>query len=136
MNICARKKTVLVVILISSCVWHAAGQFVVKKKRKGPSCSTLKEQCCQEMGDILRGFPDLFRTCADIQSLDMQYIDQFLQGEMNTFCPGANKEQLQKTLEQLRSFNNYICDVRKKMKQHVSFLQSLKKDNVVQSKSN
>jgi hypothetical protein len=119
--------------LIISAVWYAdAGQFVVKKK-KGPSHSVLAEQCCQEVGDILRCFPSLLKRCAKIQKLDMKYLCQVLNGEKDTVLTRVNKEKLQNMLEQLRTFKEYLHEVERKMTQHLSFLQSLDGDTTTKS---
>ncbi|MDP3889211.1 MAG: hypothetical protein Q8Q25_01555 [bacterium] len=123
-------KKYLPFVLVISSIWYVdagradTGPFVVKKK-KGPSCSVLTEQCCQEVGDIVRCFPPLLKRVAEVQELDMSYLDQVLNGEKSSVLNSTDKEKLKKILTQLRSFKEYLHEVNGKMKQHISFLESL-----------
>jgi len=93
-------------------VWYGMAQFTEKRVKKGPSMATLKEQCCQEFGDILQQLPDMLRHVAAVQEKAMYAIRGYWQGDKESFCSTASREKLtncRARLEKVREKVSTLC---------------------------
>jgi hypothetical protein len=74
--------------------WYGMAEFTEKRVKKGPSMATLKEQCCQEFGEILKQIPDMLRKIATLQEKSIEAISGYWQGDKESFCSMASREKL------------------------------------------
>ncbi len=90
------KRSIMVAVLSVSVVsvWYGMAQFTEKRVKKGPSMATLKEQCCQEFGEILKQIPDTLRKVAALQESAVQAISGYWEGDKESFCSTASRQKL------------------------------------------
>jgi len=125
--------------IVVSVGWFISGQFVLKRKEKkfsGVSTTVLREQCAQEMGDILQIIPDIMHELANIQSAELTHIYAFFNGEKQCFLLSANKDQLYDLQIKLTVHKQHLVRVKQILQEQGSFLQLLeleksKSSNVV-----
>ncbi len=111
--------------LLISCFFFATDQFVIKKKKKKISVATLKEQCCQSCGDVLRFFPKILKEIAEIQSLELDAVYDLLEGSKDFFFAHANKEQLQELLTAVQVFEQKMHTMHTIAHEHKKYLQKV-----------
>ena len=93
-------------------VWYGSAQFTEKRVKKGPSMATLKEQCCQEFGDILKQVPNMLRKVAALQEKALQAISGYWEGDKESFCNSASRQKLttcKARLETLQEKISVLC---------------------------
>ena len=69
--------------------------FIVEKKKGNISCSKLKDQAVDQLGETLRLLPTLLRTIADIQEQTQNALQCYITGQKGCFWDTAGKDQLQ-----------------------------------------
>lgn len=111
-------------LAISFCLVFAES-FVVKKSSKKPSLANLKEQCCEECGALLSLFPDIMRAMADVQTTAIKTIQGYWEGDKQSLCMRASKEQLESCCKKLTALRGQMNEMKKELQQQVSFLQGL-----------
>lgn len=88
---------------------RAPEQFVIKKDdTKKKSIGAMKEECCQIGGDIIKCIPDLLRDVADMQQLATHLVDSYIQGDKESFCQKATKEQLVICMDELQALQESV----------------------------
>jgi len=118
--------------IIMSVWWFVAGQFVLKRKEKkvsSVSTMVLREQCAQEMGDILQIIPDIMHGLANIQSADLSHIYAFFDGEKQCFLLSAKKNQLYGFQAKLTVHKQHLVKIKQILQEQVLFLQSLESES-------
>jgi len=124
--------------IITSVGWFVAEQFVLERKeKKVPSVSTmvLREQCAQEMGDILQIIPDIMRELANVQSAILTHIFAFFDGEKQCFLLSAKKDQLYDLQIKLIVHKQRLVKIKQILQEQVLFLQSLESKKSKNSQS-
>ncbi len=111
-------------VAISFCLAVAAS-FVVKKTNKKPSLANLKEQCCEELGALLLLFPDIMHAMADVQSVAIKTIQGYWEGDKQTLCLQATKDQLESCCKKLTALHEQMDQMKTALAQQASFLQGL-----------
>ena len=119
-----RRIAIFFVVICLVSAWYTTAQFTQKREKKGPSLATLKEDCCQEFGEILKLVPDCLRKISDVQDLSVAAIQGYWQGDKTSFCGCASRQKLtacnerlhalkQKVEATLREFDLCIAELRK-----------------------
>lgn len=124
--------------IVISVGWFMTGQFILERKeKKVPSISTmvLREQCAQEMGDILQIIPDIMHGIANIQSAILIHMGAFFDGEKQCFLLSAKKNQLYDLQTKLTVHKQCLVKIKQILQELVSFLQSLESKKSKNSKS-
>lgn len=115
-----RTKLLCILLLVGSL--HAEKESFVVKRKRPPSVSSLKEQCEQELGEIIKLMPELHESlaleqkelaCIEKESINDLY-DLLENGEAIT------RPALQKRLEKAQSLRKLIiADVEQMRNLHV-----------------
>lgn len=94
--------------------------FVIKKKKRKISSSTLKQNCCDSVVHVLECSPDIVSVMADIQKEGMKKLSLMLEGDFAE----TNKSQLQETKTKLRQCEQLLADVQQNLNQVQQLLRS------------
>ena len=118
-----------IVFLIStlSCCMLMANSFVVKKKSKGPSVATLKQECCEELGTLLKLFSQMLQEMGAIQELGVIKTYELLEEDSESYFACAGKDQLSGCLDTMRGFKEKMVAMHQELQGHHKFLGQLKK---------
>lgn len=121
-----KKSVVLFVILIPICVssWMLFGQHFVVKKKKRVSVTTLREQCCQELGSLLQRLPGLIKTIADIQEKTITKVYAYLDGDKAGFW-SRSKESTEQSLARIQAFEQRITTMEQQLHELSAFFNAL-----------
>jgi hypothetical protein len=100
----------LVTIII---FYGVASEFIEKRPKKNLSINTLKEECCEQFGEILKLVPPLLQSVACIQKEALTAIQGYWQGEKQSWCERASRQKLttcQERLHLLQARINAVLD--------------------------
>ncbi len=111
----------LVAVLTTCC---AAASFVQKREKKGPSLATLKENCCQSFGDVLKQVPACLNSISVVQAHAVDAIQGQWQGDSSSFCAQASRQKLETCTKRLQAvhekmeallqeFESCVCELQK-----------------------
>ena len=92
-------------IIGSGCMLFAADQFIVKKTKKEPSISTLKQECCQQLVDAVKLVPNLLSHVAVFQQEAIVIVEGYWHSDKESFCECATKEKLASCSAQLKQLH-------------------------------
>lgn len=105
-------------LLLTLCV---SAQFTEKRAKRGPSMNSLRETCCQKIGDVLRSASQALCSIGSFQADALGVIEGFVENDKEGWCRTASREtvsqcverleQLEKTLEKIRA----ECDAIQKL---------------------
>lgn len=102
-----------------------AENFVLKKQKRVPSQKVLKEQCCDEFGTLLELFPAIMRQMADLQEIAIKTIRGYWDGDKQSLCVCATKDQLESCTKRLAALDKQMHQLKKNLEKEVLFLQSI-----------
>jgi hypothetical protein len=83
-----------IVLVVHGCLAAVGTPFIIEKKNRAISCSKLKEQAIDQLGDALRLVPSVLRSLADIQEQVQAAIEAYITGQKGCFWDSADKDQL------------------------------------------
>ncbi len=110
-------------LLIIPTLYLFSESFVTSKK-KTPSVSKLKEQCCEECAAILELTPDLLRAIADLHQTTLNNLRTYIDDGKDGFIATKSKEQLVASHERLIRLRADLEALTQQMKTARSFLES------------
>ena len=114
------KKIIIITISLSSLL--IANEFVVKK-RKLPSLSKLKEQCCSSFARQHNRLSDIVTRLITIQKTEFNMLRAEFEG---TSCfDGSKKEKLQALAEKSVAFEQELEMFERKAREYYQFLKTL-----------
>ena len=120
------KKVVFLISALSCCLLMA-NSFVVKKKSKGPSVATLKQECGEELGALLKLFSQILQEMGGIQELGVTKTYELLEDDKQSFFACAGKEQLSCCLEKMRCFKEKMVAMQSELQGYRKFMRELKR---------
>ncbi len=115
-------------IILMSVGWFVTGQFLLERKEKKVSrvsVTVLREQCAQEMGDIIQIIPAIMHGLANTQSAILAHICAFFDGEKQCFLLSAKKDQLADLPSKLIACKQQLAAIEQILQEQALFLQSL-----------
>jgi len=83
-----------IVLVAHGCSVVGTTPFIIEQKNRAISCSKLKEQAIDQLGDALRLVPSVLRCLADIQEQVQAAIETYITGQKGCFWDRADKDQL------------------------------------------
>ena len=105
-------KRIMLLVMLCVCAisaWYATANFTEKRVKKGPSMATLKEQCCEQFGEIVDLVPDLLRKVALVQEQATHAIRGQWQGDKESFCSTASRQKLTSCRAHLETLHGKIA---------------------------
>lgn len=88
-----------------------AAEFIEKRSAKTPSVSTLKEECCEQFGEILKQIPQLLRMIAQLQSEALVVIQGYWESDKQSWCAQASRQKLMVCRDRLTMLQKKIDHV-------------------------
>ncbi len=85
---------------VAHCEGDVAQSFTAKRK-KGPSANSLKEQCCTSFGEVLSQSAGILSSIGLVQSNAVEIVSGYAQGDKQSWCEKASREQLKLCHEKL-----------------------------------
>jgi hypothetical protein len=113
------KKKVVCILMASVSLVYAAGNGFTKPKTV--SMNSLKQQCGEQAGVLLKIIPTLLCSCAQVQTHLVQFLEDIIDANPNGFCSHASKQQVQDRQEKVVLFQ-------KKMESWVREMDAFAKD--------
>lgn len=83
-----------VVLAVHGCLAAAGTSFIIENKSRTVTCSKLKEQAIDQLGEALRLVPCVLRSLADIQEQVQSALEAYITGYKGCFWDSADKDQL------------------------------------------
>lgn len=118
-------KILLSVFILLPTVYLLGETFVVaKNKKKAPSHSKLKEECCAECGSILELTPELLRAIADVQETALANVRSYIDDGKDGFIATKSKAQLTASHEKLQALRANLEKLTKEIQECQKFLSS------------
>lgn len=102
-----------------------AQSFIVKKKKtKLPSMNKLKEQCCQELTEIMEVIPAIMHELADIHQLSQANIRHYVENEKQGLMGIQKKESLSKGVNHLNALKKAMVRLKAELRHYCSATQA------------
>lgn len=115
----------LILVLISLPTLYLFGEtFVVAKKKKAPSHSKLKEECCTECATILELTPELLRAVAAVQDTALANLRTYIDDGKDGFIATKSKAQLTASHEKLQALRANLERLTREIQECQTFLET------------
>lgn len=125
-------KVLAITLLVLPTIYLCAETFITPKK-KAPSLSKLKEECCQECAAILELTPEILRSIADIQQMALGNVRCYMDDGKEGFIASKSKEKLAASQEKLVALRGDLEALSVQIKSTCSYLESLSVQNKLQA---
>ncbi len=87
--------------ILSLFVGLVASEFIEKREKKNISINTLKEECCEQCGELLKQMPRLLHMTARLQTEALTVIEGYWRGDKQSWCAQASRQKLQSCRDRL-----------------------------------
>lgn len=124
-NLFSPLKLLFSIFIIFPTIYLLGETFVVAKKKKMPSVSKLKEQCCEECAAILEITPELLRTVADVHQTALSNVRCYVDGGKEGFIACTSKDELAESLQKLKKLHSRMECLIQEIHECQSSLQTL-----------
>lgn len=116
-------KIIFPLFILLPTVYLLGETFVVTKQRKKvPSTSKLKEECCEECAAILELTPELLRAVADTHQTMLSNLRCYIDDGNTGFIAAQSKPQLVASHEKLTALRSKLEALCAEVKECESFL--------------
>ncbi len=119
------KQIVIVCCVIGSAL-VADQSFVVKKKKKSPSMSTLKENYAHIAGDLIKAIPKVEKHIVCIHKKVITDLDDILKNSSNSCISSLTREQLDERSKKIAHLSDELKSFDKQLKEIINSLDSIK----------
>lgn len=102
-----RRYVIGIIGILSIAGLGVANEFTAKRE-KHISTTTLKEDCCEQFGMLLKQIPSLLHAIAQLQVTALTAIEGYWQGDKQSWCAQASRQQLQLCRDRLTSLQKKI----------------------------
>lgn len=86
-----------------------AETFVLPKKKTTVSAA-LKEECCQEMGDVFKCMPRTTKLGAELQEEILKNLTHLMEGNKKNILQSADAEKVKKLTQKLQHLQKIMED--------------------------
>ena len=91
---------------------QTAQLFTSKRTKRGPSIGTLKESCCELLGDYLSESAKLLSSLSGLQSKSLAAIEGYVKSDKSSWCETASREKLALCQNKLLEVNKKLVEFR------------------------
>ena len=112
--------------LIFICLTMSPESFVITPKKKQPKISI--EDCCQQIFIQMKEFATISYYNGFIQSVELDWAQDYLDGDKKSLFKNASQEQLQNYFNHKQKFNAALQEYEKIVKQEVEFIKKFEQD--------
>ncbi len=95
-------------------------EFVEKREKKNVSIATLKEECCEQFGELLKQIPSVLQMMARLQLESLAVIQGYWEGDKQSWCAVASRQKLLLCRERLtivhKKINNMLAECEQALK--------------------
>jgi hypothetical protein len=102
----------------------ATAEFTEKRNKKNPSISLLKEECCEQFGELLKTVPSLLQSVAQVQTEAVNIIQGFWESDKQSWCEKASRQKLTVCNERLQALQAKINAVLEECQQTLKEVRS------------
>ena len=111
---------------ISLCLTIHAESFIITPKKKQPKITI--EDCCQQIFFQMKEFATISSYNGFIQSLELDWAQDYLEGNKKSLFKNATQEQLQNYFNHKQKLNAALQEYEKIIKQEVEFIKQFEQD--------
>lgn len=101
----------LIFFCIVMLVLGLKAQFTEKRVKKNPSMSVLKEESCEQLGELLKIFPPLLQAVATFQAEALTIIQGYWEADKQSWCQQASRQKMTACCERLTALHTKIEEV-------------------------
>lgn len=102
-----RRYAIIFTVGLLGIIGLTAHEFTIKRE-KHVSTNTLKEECCEQCGMLLKQIPILLHTVAQLQTTAVAAIEGYWQGDKQSWCAQASRQKLQLCRDRLMNVQKKI----------------------------
>ncbi len=115
------KGTLGIFLTIPLVIGLVAAEFTEKREKKNVSTSTLKEECCEQFGELLKQIPHMLQMFARLQIEALTIIQGYWEGDKQSWCAQASRPKLLLCRDRLtilnKKMNNLLAECEQALKE-------------------